>query len=64
MSNYIDDLKYSLDKRIPDMERGFAIETNYGRILLDADQATPIIKILRVALEKDLAYAERRGVAA
>ena len=64
MSNYTDDLRYSLAKRIPDMERGFAIDTNYGRIALNPDQVAPIIKAVRIALEKDLAYAERQQVAA
>lgn len=64
MSNYTDDLEYSLAKRVPDMEHGFVIKTNYGHIAIDADQAAPIINAVRIALEKDLAYAERQRVAA
>ncbi|OGT01863.1 MAG: hypothetical protein A2143_02265 [Gallionellales bacterium RBG_16_57_15] len=64
MSNYTDNLRYSLAKRIPDMERGFGIDTEYGRIDIAADHAAPIIRMVRIALEKDLAYAERQRVAA
>lgn len=64
MSNYTDELTYSLAKRVPDMARGFSIETNYGTIHIEADQAAPIIKAVRIALEKDLAFAQRQQVAA
>ncbi len=54
MSNYSDNLTYTLAKRIPDMERGFVIHTNYGDIEIDADQTAPIIKAVRIAIEKEL----------
>ena len=63
MSNYTDNIKYSLSKCVPNMERGFMIETDYGNINIEADQAAPIIKAVRRALEKDLAYAERQRAA-
>lgn len=64
MSNYTDELSYTLAKRVPDMERGFTIETNYGTIHIEADQAAPIIAAVRKALEKDLAYALHQREAA
>ena len=59
MSNYTDDIEYSLAKRVPNMERGFAIETDYGRILIEADQAPKIIKAVRAALNADLVEARK-----
>lgn len=59
MGNYRDQLEYSLCKRVADMERGFVIETNYGGIVIAADQAAPIIKLVRAALERDLKRLDR-----
>ncbi|OFZ65828.1 MAG: hypothetical protein A2V79_08390 [Betaproteobacteria bacterium RBG_16_56_24] len=58
MSNYTDNLEYSLAKRVPDMERGFTIETSYGGIVIEADQAPKIIKAVRAALQRELAEAK------
>lgn len=49
-----DDLEYSLAKRVPDMARGFTIETSYGRILIEADDAPKIISEVRAALQREL----------
>lgn len=54
MSDHIDDLMYSLAKRVPDMARGFVIDTSYGRIVIEADQAPKIIKAVRSALQREL----------
>ncbi len=59
MSNYTDDLEYSLAKRVPDMESGFSISTNYGELFIDADEAEPIIKAVRRAIEKNLKIAKK-----
>lgn len=53
MSNYTESLGYTLSKHIPDMERGFKISTNYGDFFIEADEAAPIIKAVRRAVEKN-----------
>lgn len=50
-----DDLEYSLAKRVPDMARGFVIETSYGRIVIEADDAPKIVRAVRTALQRELA---------
>ena len=57
MSEYTDDLSYTLAKRIPNMERGFKIETDYGDFFIEADEAAPIIKAVRKVIEKNLQIA-------
>lgn len=59
MSYYIDSLSYSLAKRVPDMARGFVIQTNYGDIGIDADIAAPIQKAVEKALKRELRRAEK-----
>lgn len=59
MANYRDRLEYSLAKQVTDMERGFVIQTSYGDLEIAADQAAPIIKAVRAALERDLKRLER-----
>lgn len=54
MNRHIEDLMYSLAKRVPDLEYGFVIETSYGRIVIEADQAPKIIKAVRSALQREL----------
>lgn len=54
MNRQIEDLMYSLEKRVPDMARGFAIDTSYGRIVIEADQAPKIVKAVRSALQREL----------
>ena len=58
MSSRTDDLNYTLAKRIPNMERGFKIETDYGDFFIEADEAEPIIKAVRRAVEKSLKIAK------
>ena len=57
MSNYTDDLTYTLAKRIPNMERGFKICTDYGDFFIHPDQSELIIKAAREAIERDLRFA-------
>lgn len=54
MSYEIDNLEYSLAKRVPNMAHGFSIETDYGRIEISAEQAPKIVEAVRKALEKEL----------
>lgn len=48
------ELEYALAKQVPDMARGFTIETSYGRIVIEADQAPKIIRVARAALQREL----------
>jgi hypothetical protein len=57
MWDYTNNLRYTIAKRIPDMERGFKISTNYGDFFIEADEAEPIIKQVRKAVEKNLRIA-------
>lgn len=57
MSYHIDNLEYSLCKRVVSMERGFSIETDYGRIEVDAEDAKAIITATRKMLERKLKRA-------
>jgi hypothetical protein len=57
MCNYTNNLRYTIAKHIPDMERGFKISTNYGDFFIEADEAEPIIKQVRKAVEKNLSIA-------
>ena len=54
MSSSTDNLYYTLAKRIPDMQRGFTIMTNYGDIFIESDEAAPIVEAVRLAIEKNL----------
>lgn len=53
-----DELEYALAKQVPDMARGFTIETSYGRIVIEADQAPKIVKAVRAALQRELDEAK------
>lgn len=44
--------EYSLSKRVPDMKRGFTINTNYGDIHIKADEAEAIAAVVEAMLEK------------
>jgi len=57
MSNYTDDLRYTIAKRIPDMNRGFKICTNYGDFFIEENETEPITKLVRKAFEKHLKIA-------
>ena len=59
MSYHIDNLFYSLSKRIPNMERGFSISTDYGEIHIDGEEGRTIITATRKLLERKLAKAEK-----
>ncbi|MFA6971670.1 MAG: hypothetical protein WC208_09755 [Gallionella sp.] len=59
MSYYIENLGYSLSKRVPAMESGFSIETNYGPISFEEDEAKSVITAVRKLLERKLKAAEK-----
>lgn len=59
MSYYTESLQYSLAKRVPNMGRGFTIQTDYGDIEIQADQAAVIAKAVKAVLERELRKAEK-----
>lgn len=59
MSYYVENLQYSLAKRVPSMDRGFQISTNYGEIHIDSEEGQAIITAVRKLLERKLARAEK-----
>lgn len=59
MSYNTDNLAYSLAKRVPAMERDFTIETNYGPIQFDGEEARAVITAVRKLLERKLKAAEK-----
>jgi hypothetical protein len=54
LSQRRDDIGYALAKHVSDMEHGFRIETNYGSLVIDSDEAQPIAALLRYLLKKKL----------
>lgn len=57
MSYYVENLEYSLAKRVPNMDRGFQISTDYGDISIDSEEGQAIIAAVRKLLERKLARA-------
>ena len=54
MTTEYERLSYALAKQVPDMERGFCIETSYGEIEIDADDAEVIAEAVRKVLRRRL----------
>ncbi len=50
-------IKWQLSHIIPDMEYGFTIQTNYGSVDVQAEDAAPFIVILRAFLRRQLEQA-------
>lgn len=48
-------LQYALAKQVPDMARGFTIETNYGSITIEPEQARSIMDTVDEVLSAQLA---------
>lgn len=46
--------QYSLAKRVPSMLRGFVIQTSFGEIEIDSEEAEPIVSAVKAVLEKRL----------
>jgi hypothetical protein len=53
----IDELYYQLSKAVPDMRRGFVIQTNYGELAIDADSAKPIVDAVAKVLNRKISKA-------
>ena len=47
-------LRYALAKQIPDMARGFVIQTHYGEIVIEAEYAPAIMAAVEHAAVKRL----------
>ncbi|MGF6610634.1 hypothetical protein OKW45_005556 [Paraburkholderia sp. WSM4175] len=54
----IDRIGYALAKQVPDMERGFTIQTSYGELRIDAEDAPRFVALARNLLQKQLKRAE------
>jgi len=48
-------ISYDLAKKVPDMHRGFRIETHYGEIDIDGEDAKPFAELVERLLKKKLA---------
>lgn len=51
-------IRYALAKQVPDMERGFTIQTNYGELQIDAKDAPRVARVVHSILQKQLKRAE------
>ena len=56
-------ISYALAKQVPAMERDFTIETNYGPIQFEGEEARSVITSVRKLLELKLKAAEKREAA-
>lgn len=52
------ELSYALAKQVPDMERGFTIQTNYGELIVQAEDAKPFIAAITKLLKRELRQTE------
>ncbi|MCP3022279.1 hypothetical protein [Cupriavidus basilensis] len=53
-----DSIRYALARHVPDMARGFSIQTNYGDLVIEAEDATAFAMLARAILQGNLAHAE------
>lgn len=49
------DITYALSKQIPDMERGFTINTSYGDLQVEAHEAAAFVDAANVLMFQRLA---------
>ncbi|MFX1761400.1 hypothetical protein PWP93_02150 [Paraburkholderia sp. A1RI-2L] len=54
----IERLRYSLAKQVPDMECGFTIQTSYGDLRIEAEDAPRFVALARAILQKQLKRVE------
>lgn len=54
------DVSYALAKKVPDMKRGFTIQTSYGEICIDAEHAGPFATLAQAMLGKQLEAMSRQ----
>lgn len=47
-------ISHAYARHVPDMERGFTIQTNYGDLTIEASEAEPFQALLRKTLEARL----------
>lgn len=57
-------IQYAICRHPSDMRRGFRIETHYGGLEIEADEAGPFVRLLERVLARRLQAAERRLQAA
>ncbi|MCG5073044.1 hypothetical protein [Paraburkholderia tagetis] len=58
MNAEIDRIGYALAKQVPAMERGFTIQTSYGDLHIDAEDAPRFVALAHSILQKQLKRAE------
>ena len=56
-----DSIRYALAKQVPDMLRGFTIQTSYGDIAIGVEDAECVARVVRAILQKQLTRAEVRN---
>ena len=49
------ELSYALTKQVPSMAHGFVIQTSYGDIVIDADDAQPFVDAITKVIKRKLA---------
>ncbi len=50
----INQLNYAIAKQIPDMARGFVIQTNYGEIAIDSVDAPTVIDAVKAIIQRNI----------
>jgi len=55
------DVSYALAKKVPDMKRGFVIQTSHGDICIDAEHAAPFAMLAQAMLGKQLEAMSRES---
>lgn len=53
----LDRIGYTLAKQVPAMERGFTIQTSYGDLVIDAEDAPRFVALARETLQQQTAAA-------
>lgn len=61
MSMTHDDINYALVKQIPDMQRGFTIQTAYGDLEIDATDAAKFIDLANKVFNTKLRKTHRES---
>lgn len=53
------ELSYALNRHVPDMARGFTIETNYGPLRIEGEDAAPFVALADKLVRERLAAARK-----
>ncbi|MGX5875330.1 hypothetical protein MJ547_16190, partial [Burkholderia gladioli] len=56
----VEALRYALAKQVPAMERGFTIQTSYGELAIDAEDAGRFVALARMILTRKVEGAPAR----